>query len=156
VPLKAGPHMLGTIEVINKPGGFREEEKRLVTIFAAQAAHLLQNAQLFERLRESEERYRQIFENAVDGLYRSTPAGELVTINPALALMLGYQTPKDLASINLIEDLFVDQAAAARLSKQLADTGQVLDVECELKRQSGEPMPARLSIRAVTDATEAR
>ncbi len=152
VPLKAGQHMLGTIEVVNKQGGFLEEEKRLVTIFATQAAHLLRNAQLFEQVRESEERYRQIFENAVDGLYRSTPKGELVTINPAFALMLGYRTPEDLASINLIEDIFVDQAAAARLSSLLANSGQVLDVECELKRRSGEPMPARLSIRKVTDA----
>ncbi|HXM34257.1 MAG TPA: ATP-binding protein, partial [Pyrinomonadaceae bacterium] len=147
---------LGTIEVINKMGGFLEEEKRLVTIFAAQAAHLLQNAQLFEQVRESEERYRQIFENAVDGLYRSTPKGELVTINPALAFMLGYRTPEELARINLIEDLFVDQAAASRLINQLADTGQVLDVECDLKRRTGEPMPARLSIRAVTDATDSQ
>ena len=154
VPLKAGRQMLGTIEVINKAGGFLEEEKRLVTIFAAQAAHLLQNAQLFERVRESEERYRQIFENAVDGLYRSTPKGELVTINPALALMLGYRTPDEMASINLIEDLFVDQTAAVRLVNQLADSGQVLDLECDLKRQSGEPMPARLSIRVVNDAAD--
>ena len=67
VPLKASEHMLGIIEVINKQGGFLEEEKRLVTIFATQAAHLLRNAQLFEQVRESEERYRQIFENAVEG-----------------------------------------------------------------------------------------
>lgn len=154
VPLKAGQHMLGTLEVINKQGGFLEEEKRLVMIFAAQAAHLLRNAQLFEQVRESEERYRQIFENAVDGLYRSTPKGELVTINPALALMLGYQTPEEMASINLIENLFVDQAAATRITAQLLATGEVLDVECDLKRRNGEPMPGRLSIRAVTDATD--
>jgi PAS domain S-box-containing protein len=154
VPLKAGQQMLGTIEVINKEGGFLEEEKRLVTIFASQAAHLLSNAQLFERLRESEERYRQIFENAVDGLYRSKPSGELVTINPALALMLGYRTPEELSSINLIRDLFVDQAAAARLINQLAYSGQVLDVECNLKRRSGDSMPARLSIRVVTDEAD--
>src|ERR1700704_6801438 len=90
VPLKAGQRMLGTIEVINKPGGFLEEEKRLVTIFASQAAHLLQNAQLFEQVRESEERYRQIFESALDGLYRGTEDGHLVTVNAALAAMLGY------------------------------------------------------------------
>jgi PAS domain S-box-containing protein len=156
VPLKAGQQMLGTIEVINKRGGFLEEEKRLVTIFASQAAHLLSNAQLFERLRESEERYRQIFENAVDGLYRSKPNGELVTINPALALMLGYRTPEELSSINLIRDLFVDQTAATRLINQLADSGQVLDVECDLKRRSGDSMPARLSIRVVTDAADSQ
>lgn len=154
VPIKAGQHMLGTLEVINKEGGFLEEEKRLVTIFASQAAHLLSNAQLFERLRESEERYRQIFENAVDGLYRSTPSGELVTINPALALMLGYETPQELDGINIIEDLLLDRAAGSELIRQLADHGQVLDLECDLRRRSGERMPARLSIRVVTDAAD--
>ena len=154
VPLKAGQRMLGTIEVINKPGGFLEEEKRLVTIFAAQAAHLLQNAQLFEQVRESEERYRQIFESAVDGLYRSTPDGNLINVNPALAAMLGYQEPADLQGINLMKDLFVDQVEGARQLGRLKDSGQIRDLECDLRRQSSDTMPARISIRAVTDGTD--
>jgi PAS domain S-box-containing protein len=152
VPLKAGQEILGIIEVINKPGGFREQEKRLVTIFAAQAAHLLRNAQLFEQVRESEERHRQIFENAVDGLYRSLPGGAFVTVNPALAQMLGYESPEAMANINLIEDHFADPAAASTLSHELAVSGQALDVECELRRRSGETIPARLSVRVVRDA----
>lgn len=154
VPLKAGQRMLGTIEVINKPGGFLEEEKRLVMIFASQAAHLLQNAQLFEQVRESEERYRQIFESAVDGLYRSTPDGNLVNVNPALAAMLGYQKPEDLQGINLMKDLFVDQGEGARQLARLRESGQIRDLECDLRRQANDAMPARISIRAVTDGTD--
>ncbi len=51
VPLRAGEYTLGTIEVMNKAGGFLEEDKRLVTIFAAQAAQLIANAQLLEKER---------------------------------------------------------------------------------------------------------
>jgi PAS domain S-box-containing protein len=154
VPVKAGQRMLGTIEVINKPGGFLEEEKRLVTIFASQAAHLLQNAQLFEQVRESEERYRQIFESAVDGLYRSTPDGNLVNVNPALAAMLGYEAPEELQGINLMKDLFVDQVEGARQLGRLNESGQIRDLECDLRRRSNDTMPARISIRAVTDGTD--
>jgi PAS domain S-box-containing protein len=154
VPLKAGQRMLGTLEVINKPGGFLEEEKRLVTIFASQAAHLLQNAQLFEQVRESEERYRQIFESAVDGLYRSTPDGDLVNVNPALAAMLGYAEPGELQGINLMKDLFVDQNEGARQLGRLKETGQIRDLECDLQRRSNDAMPARISIRAVKDGTD--
>jgi signal transduction histidine kinase len=50
VPLQAGEQTLGTLEVMNKAGGFIEDDKRLVTIFASQAAHLIVNAQLFEQL----------------------------------------------------------------------------------------------------------
>ena len=50
VPLQAGARRLGTLEVMNKPGGFLEEDKQLVTIFAAQAAQLLANAQMFSQM----------------------------------------------------------------------------------------------------------
>lgn len=54
VPLQAGERRLGTLEVMNKPGGFLEEDKQLVTIFATQAAQLLANAQLFEQMLTNE------------------------------------------------------------------------------------------------------
>jgi PAS domain S-box-containing protein len=154
VPLQAGAHTLGTIEVMNKAGGFVEDDKRLVTIFASQAAHLIVNAQLFEQVRESEERYRQIFESTLDGLYRSTLDGKLVTVNPALASMLGYNEPSELVGTNLIQDFFVDASVSAHLLKELEERGRVLDVECEMRRRSGETVPARISIRAVTDEAD--
>jgi PAS domain S-box-containing protein len=154
VPLQAGEHTLGTLEVMNKVGGFVEDDKRLVTIFASQAAHLIVNAQLFEQVRESEERYRQIFESAVDGIYRSTPGGRFVTVNPALASMLGYNGPGELIGTNLIQDFFVDPSVSARLLKEVDASGRVLDVECELRRRNGLSVPARISIRAVTDEAD--
>jgi signal transduction histidine kinase/HAMP domain-containing protein len=54
VPLQAGEKSLGALEVMNKEGGFLEEDRRLVTIFASQAAQLLANAQLFKQLIVSE------------------------------------------------------------------------------------------------------
>jgi PAS domain S-box-containing protein len=154
VPLRAGERTLGTLEVMNKAGGFLEEDKRLVTIFASQAAHLIVNAQLFEQVRESEERYRQIFESTLDGLYRSTPDGELVTVNPALASMLGFGCTEELVGANLIRDFFIDPSVSARLLDEVAARGRVLDVECELRRRTGEGVPARISIRAVTDEAD--
>lgn len=55
VPLRAGEQSLGTLLVMNKGGGFVEEDKQLVTIFASQAAHLVAGAQLFERVRRAEQ-----------------------------------------------------------------------------------------------------
>lgn len=151
VPLQAGDRTLGVLEVMNKDGGFVEDDKRLVTIFAAQAAHLLANAQLFEQLRDSEERHRQIFESTLDGLYRATPDGRFVTLNPALWTMLGYARADELTDTNLVADVFADARVGARLLSELDARGQVLDVECELVRKTGEALPARLSARVVTD-----
>lgn len=155
VPLRAGERPLGTLMVMNKDGGFVEEDKQLVTIFASQAAHLIANAQLFEQVRRSEERHRQIFESALDGLYRGTPEGRLVTVNPALASMLGYDAPRELEGASLL-DLFADGGAASRLLGELDERGQVLDVECELRRRGGEPLPTRISVRTITDESDGR
>ena len=155
VPLRAGELPLGTLMVMNKKDGFVEEDKQLVTIFASQAAQLIVNAQLFERVRHSEERHRQIFESALDGLYRSTTEGRLVTINPALASMLGYGAPHDLEGANLL-DLFADREEADRLLAVLGEWGQALDVECELRRRAGDPIPTRISVRAITDESDGR
>jgi PAS domain S-box-containing protein len=153
VPLRAGERPLGTLMVMNKEGGFLEEDKQLVTIFASQAAQLIVSAQLFERVRHSEERHRQIFESALDGLYRCTPEGRFVTVNPALASMLGCAAPHELEGANLL-DLFADRRAADRLLTELNERGQALDVECELLRRTGDPLPTRISVRTITDESD--
>jgi signal transduction histidine kinase/HAMP domain-containing protein len=52
VPLQTGERTFGALEVMNRPGGFLEEDRRIVTIFASQAAQLLANAQLLEKERQ--------------------------------------------------------------------------------------------------------
>ena len=49
-----------------------------------------------EALRHAEEKYRTIFENSLEGIFQSTPAGRFITVNPALAAMWGYASPEDL------------------------------------------------------------
>src|ERR1700694_4216352 len=46
--------------------------------------------------REAERKYRDIFENAVEGIFQTTPDGEFITANPALARMLGFESPEEL------------------------------------------------------------
>lgn len=51
-----------------------------------------------EALRESEKKFRHIFENAVEGIYQTTPDGRFIQANPALARLLGYESPEELIS----------------------------------------------------------
>ncbi len=46
--------------------------------------------------RRSEERYRKIFENAIEGIFQTTPEGRFLNANPALARMFGYESPEEL------------------------------------------------------------
>ena len=58
------------------------------------------------RLRESEERFRSLYENATIGIYRTTPAGKILMANPALVAMTGFSSFEELAKRNLEEQGF--------------------------------------------------
>src|SRR3970040_1997761 len=49
-----------------------------------------------EELHQAEEKYRSIFENSMEGIFQSTPQGRFITVNPAFARMLGYESPEEL------------------------------------------------------------
>lgn len=51
---------------------------------------------LMSSLQAAEEKYRGIFENSIEGIYRSTPEGTFVEINPTFARILGYDSPEEL------------------------------------------------------------
>src|SRR5918993_3123460 len=56
----------------------------------------LREADVRRERRQAEEKYRSIFENAVEGIFQSTVDGRFLTANPAMARMLGYESPKEL------------------------------------------------------------
>ncbi len=63
-----------------------------------------------QALQEAEAKYRGIYENAVIGIFQSTPAGRLLSVNPALARMHGYDSPEEMIAgiMDLGHQIFVD------------------------------------------------
>ena len=49
-----------------------------------------------EKIRQSEDKYRNIFENALEGFYQTTPQGRFLSVNPALASMMGFASPDEM------------------------------------------------------------
>ncbi|MDB5604771.1 MAG: putative sensor histidine kinase with a domain [Bradyrhizobium sp.] len=89
--------------------------------------------------RLAEESYRKLFEGSVDGIYVTTPAGALLNANPALARMMGYETPDDL--IRGIEDIahnvYVHPAARAEYQSLMERDGVVREFEYQVRQRSG-------------------
>ena len=110
-----------------------------------------------ETLRRAEEKYRGIFEDAVEGIYQSTPAGEFVTANPALARMLGYDSPADLiAGLTDIErQLYVDPECRAEFQQRLEADGVVRGLTSQVYRQDGSKAWVIESARVVRDQSGA-
>lgn len=59
-----------------------------------------------EKLRESEEKYRNLIETMPDGVYRTTPEGKFVEVNAAMVKILGYDSKEDLMAIDIKSDLY--------------------------------------------------
>src|SRR6201996_2209762 len=89
--------------------------------------------------RLAEESYRKLFEGSVDGIYVTTPAGALLNANPALARIMGHETPEDLIkSVNdIARTVYVEPAVRAVYQSMMERDGIVRDFEYQVRRQDG-------------------
>ena len=99
-------------------------------------------------LRESEARYRSLFEGVPIGLYRVTPGGQILDVNPALVQMLGYPDRQTLLAVN-VADTYVEPKDRLRWQALLELEGVVRNFEVPLRRRDGTSIWARDSARAV-------
>ncbi len=101
--------------------------------------------------RPAEDPYRQIFENLPIGIYRSTPAGQILDANPALLRMLGYEDRAALQAATAA-DFYADPEERKTAMALLEQQGEVLSHEIQLRRRGGELIWAEDNVRAVRDA----
>lgn len=92
-----------------------------------------------QALRQAEEKYRSIFENASEGLFQTTPTGRYISANPALARILGYDSPWDLMSMitNVQEELYVDSQRRKDFKQLIDQQGEVSGFEFKAYRKDG-------------------
>lgn len=70
-------------------------------------------------LREAEGRYRSMFENAVLGIYHSTPDGRFLDVNRSLVSMLGYDSAEELTAMDIADALYVDPNGREKLVERI-------------------------------------
>ncbi|MEA2054374.1 MAG: PAS domain S-box protein [Candidatus Thermoplasmatota archaeon] len=106
-----------------------------------------------KKLHMAEENYRGIFENAVMGIYKSTPEGHHVLVNPALARIYGYDSPEDLVKgmTDITKQLYVDPDRRKSLISQLKEKGEVSNFESQVYRKDGSMIWISENAQAVRD-----
>lgn len=104
-------------------------------------------------LKEAEELYRGIFENAIEGIFQTTVGGKIISSNPALAAMLGYGSPEEYISsvTNMEQQHYVDPKQRQRFIDILERDGRALGFECEFFKKNGERIWVVINARAVRD-----
>jgi PAS domain S-box-containing protein/diguanylate cyclase (GGDEF)-like protein len=92
-----------------------------------------------EEAREADRRYRSIFENAVEGIFQSSPDGRLVNANIALARILGFETSEGLIDSirDAGRDLYVDPRRRTEFVQQVLTHGRVTEFESQMWRRDG-------------------
>jgi len=104
-----------------------------------------------EMVRESEERFRSLYENSTIGLYRTTPDGKIILANPTLVKMLGYSTFEELASRNLEQEGFEPSYERKHFIEQIELNGEVKGLESAWTRKDGSMVYIRESARTIRD-----
>jgi PAS domain S-box-containing protein len=176
VPLVTSGKVIGLYSVDKvEPDFFKPTHVRLAETLAAQAATAIQNAQLFEQsqryvaeleeriaerkraevaLRESEERYRELFENAKDAIYVHDLQGTYLSINRAAEKLSGYSR-EEIIGHNFKEFVAPEHAKYVRDSfwRKLAQQGETT-YEVEVIAKDGRRVPIEISSRAIYDKGE--
>jgi len=105
-------------------------------------------------LRASEERYRAIFENAVEGIFQTTPSGRFLAANPAMARVLGYASPGDLfrETTDIEAQHYVEPARRREFKAILDAQGSVSGFLTRIRRHDGATVWLSVNARAVRGA----
>jgi PAS domain S-box-containing protein len=114
-------------------------------------ANALARKRTDQELRDSEARYRGIFEESIEGIFRTTPEGRILIANPALAKTLGYDSPEALVGTitDLGHQIWVDPEERSRLTQKLDEQGTIRGYECQFKRKDGTNIWVSLNTRPV-------
>jgi two-component system, cell cycle sensor histidine kinase and response regulator CckA len=107
--------------------------------------------QFEETLRQAEEKYRGIFEGAVIGIFQSDLSGHYLSVNPAMASMLGYDSPHELLTSisDISRQVYVDPESRKAFRLLIEQQGVVQNFECQVYRKDGSKIWISVSARAV-------
>jgi PAS domain S-box-containing protein len=147
-------------ELAEKINFYREREE-LLTIHSRELERRIDEkekeiearTQAEQALKRAEQKYRSIFDNALEGIFQSSADGKFLTVNPALAMMLGYDSPA--ALIREVPDyrllLQQDPARRERLFRRLMAGKQIEKYEIQVTHASGRIIWLSLNARPIVD-----
>jgi PAS domain S-box-containing protein len=104
-----------------------------------------------EALKSAEEKYRSIFENAIEGIFQASPDGRFISVNPSMVRILGYDSAEELMAdrFDISTQHYVDNDARAKLRQMLVEQDLVVGYECEVYRKD----LSKINVRAIRDNT---
>lgn len=128
------------------------DENHQITSMVALNHDITERRMAEEALRQSEARFRAIFEQTSEGVFRSTYDGRFVFVNQGLVRLLGYDTIEEVLALDIPTELYIHPEDRIELSRRLDIADDMSSNEIELKSKQGTPIPVNVSSYAVRDA----
>jgi PAS domain S-box-containing protein len=151
-PLMVGGKMLGILNInATRSRSFSLGQFQALNILASTTASALESSALYQQVRAAEEKYRSLFENAIEGIFQFTRDGRLLIVNPALARILGYGSPEALVRTvsNIERQLYVKANHHTELMRLCDEQGRAQGFETQFYRKDGETIWVSVNARAV-------
>ena len=100
-----------------------------------------------------EAKYQSMFENALSGIFQTTPDGHYITANPALARLYGYNSPEEMMGnlLDIEHQLYVDPRRRKEFATVLRERGAVSEFESQIYRRDGRIIWISENARAMRD-----
>lgn len=118
---------------------------------ALETTNVRLQAEIIER-RRAEQRYRSMYENAVQGMFQSTVSGQITSLNPSYTRILGYDTPEEVLAMDDVAAIFYeDPEDRARMIEALKRKGILTDYELQIRRKDGTPAWIMVNARLTKD-----
>ncbi|MBD3882816.1 PAS domain S-box protein [Phormidium tenue FACHB-886] len=129
------------------------DDKRNIIYIIGTGIDITKRRQFEEELRKAEENYRSIFENAIEGIFQTTPEGRFLNANSALAKLCGYNSPQELIEelTDISRQVYIDPDRRDDLLHLIETQTRVSDLELQIYRKDGSIIWISVSVRAVHD-----
>jgi PAS domain S-box-containing protein len=124
----------GELRLISWSNALLTDEDSAEVNVVATGIDITERRRAEDALRDSEERYRTLFETLPIGLYSTTPEGKILDVNPVLAQMLGFPDPEALLAVGAT-DVYVDSWDRSRWQELMHSDGTVKDFEAQFRRR---------------------
>ena len=160
IPLIIKNMVIGVLHFRSKtPSFYSEKELRLAERVGDQIASAISNSQLFaehmhslEALQESEERYRDLVENAVAGLYQVERQGKFLLVNQKMAEMFGFESPQEFMNeVDNISEIYADPTIRPIILNEINKKGFIQGYEIEFKTKDKKNIWVKVNTRTNTN-----
>ena len=154
IPIIAEDRVLGVVVFfLLAPRKPDRQVVALIETIADRLGLLLQHKQTEIALRQAESKYRQIFENAVEGIFQSTPQGQFLAANPMLARIYGYDSADELLETvrDIAGQLYVNPERRTEFTQRLHENDRVWGFELQVYRKDGSIIWVSENARAIRD-----